>query len=322
MADSTISIFTVPREAEGQRLDRWLAEQLAANSRAEIQRWIGEGRVLVDGKPGKAGRKLERLQEIVVEMPLLQDSDLVAEPIPLAIVYEDDDLLVVDKPAGMVVHPAPGHSGGTLVNAVLYHVPSLLSVGGERRPGIVHRLDKETSGLIVVAKHDGAHRALQRQFASRSVHKVYLALLEGQITPENGRISAPIGRHPTDRKRQAVLPMDPQTGVSKGREAITVYRTIGAYSTRLNSGEMGNFTLVEAVIHTGRTHQIRVHFAWMKHPVVGDTLYGYRRQRLPIDRQFLHAHKLRFHLPGNGEEREFVSPLPADLQAVLDAMTA
>jgi 23S rRNA pseudouridine1911/1915/1917 synthase len=161
---------------------------------------------------------------------------------------------------------------------------------------------------------------LQRQFASRSVHKVYFALLEGVIDPEKGRIAAPIGRHPVERKRQAVLPVDPHTGESKGRTAITDYQTIGLYSTRLVSGQMGNFTLVEAVIQTGRTHQIRVHFAWMKHPVVGDTLYGYRKQRLPIERQFLHAHKLRFRLPGSGEEREFVSPLPADLQSILDSM--
>jgi 23S rRNA pseudouridine1911/1915/1917 synthase len=321
MDENVTQMLTVPIEEEGERLDRWLTAKISGRSRSEIQRWIDEGRVEVDGKLGKPGRKIEAGQEIRVSIPPVDESALEAEAIPLKIVYEDDDLMVIDKPAGLVVHPAPGHSGGTLVNAILHHLPGLEGVGGERRPGIVHRLDKQTSGLIVIAKHDRSHRFLQRQFAARTVHKVYLALLEGQISPENGRISAPIGRHPIHRKRQAVLPVNPQTGETKGREAITEYHTIGLYSTRLNSGEIGNFTLVEAVLHTGRTHQIRVHFAWMKHPVVGDTLYGYRRQRIPLDRQFLHAHKLRFQLPATGETREFIAPLPEELQQILDQMT-
>jgi 23S rRNA pseudouridine1911/1915/1917 synthase len=321
MDENVTQMLTVPIEEEGERLDRWLTAKISGRSRSEIQRWIDEGRVEVDGKLGKPGRKIEADQEIRVSIPPVDESALEAEAIPLKIVYEDDDLMVIDKPAGLVVHPAPGHSGGTLVNAILHHLPGLEGVGGERRPGIVHRLDKQTSGLIVIAKHDRSHRFLQRQFAARTVHKVYLALLEGQISPENGRISAPIGRHPIHRKRQAVLPVNPQTGETKGREAITEYHTIGLYSTRLNSGEIGNFTLVEAVLHTGRTHQIRVHFAWMKHPVVGDTLYGYRRQRIPLDRQFLHAHKLRFQLPATGEIREFIAPLPEELQQILDQMT-
>lgn len=322
MNETTLQTLIVPDEANGERLDRWLAAQLTGRSRSEIQRWIDEGRVRVDDKPGKSGRRLERNQRVTVDVPPIVEAELEAEAIPLMVLYEDGDLLVVDKPAGMVVHPAPGHAGGTLVNAVLHHDPQIEGVGGEKRPGIVHRLDKDTSGLIVVAKNDRAHRALQRQFASRAVHKVYIALLEGQIEPEKGRITAPIGRHPVERKRQAVLPLDPHTGQSKGREAVTEYRTIGLYSTRLVSGQMGNFSLVEAVIHTGRTHQIRVHFAWMKHPVVGDTLYGYRKQRLPVIRQFLHAHKLRFRLPGTGKEMEFASPLPEDLQSILDQMAA
>jgi 23S rRNA pseudouridine1911/1915/1917 synthase len=321
MDENATQMLIVPIEDEGERLDRWLTAKISGRSRSEIQRWIEEGRVEVDGKLGKPGRKIEAGQEIRVNIPPVDESPLEAEAIPLKIIYEDDDLMVIDKPAGLVVHPAPGHSGGTLVNAILHHLPELEGVGGERRPGIVHRLDKQTSGLIVVAKHDRAHRFLQRQFAERTVHKVYLALLESQISPENGRISAPIGRHPIHRKRQAVLPVNPQTGETKGREAVTEYHTIGLYSTRLNSGEIGNFTLVEAVLHTGRTHQIRVHFAWMKHPVVGDTLYGYRRQRIPLDRQFLHAHKLRFQLPATGETKEFVSPLPEELQLILDHMT-
>ncbi|MGB5051991.1 MAG: RluA family pseudouridine synthase, partial [Caldilineaceae bacterium] len=286
-----------------------------------IQRWIADGAVLVDGQAAKASLKAEAGQRVAVHIPAPADTELQAQDIPLSIVYEDDDLLVVDKPAGLVVHPAPGHSDGTLVNAVLHHCPEIAGVGGEKRPGIVHRLDKETSGLIVVAKNDQTHRFLQRQFAARTVQKEYLALLEGRIDPPKGRISAPIGRHPVERKRQAVLPVDVTTGKSAGRESITEYETIAVYHTRLVSGLSAHFSLIRAHLHTGRTHQIRVHCAWMKHPVVGDTLYGYKRQRLSLDRHFLHAHKLRFRLPG-GEEQEFVAPLPPALQALLDGMDA
>jgi len=312
--------FLVPTPAPSERLDRWLAGQLTDQSRSAIQRWIADGLVLVGGQTAKASQKVEPGQSVTLHIPPAVESALRAEEIPLAIVYEDDDLLVVNKPAGLVVHPAPGHSGGTLVNAILYHCPEIAGVGGEKRPGIVHRLDKETSGLIVVAKNDQAHHFLQRQFAARTIHKEYLALLEGRIDPEKGRIAAPIGRHPVERKRQAVLPVDAQTGESAGREAITDYETIAIYDTRLVSGVAAHFTLVRAILRTGRTHQIRVHFAWMRHPVVGDTLYGYKRQRLNLDRHFLHAHRLHFRLP-SGEEREFVAPLPPELQALLDGMS-
>ena len=311
----------VPTPAPAERLDRWLAEQLTQHSRAAIQRWIADGLVLVDGQSAKASLKVEADQQVTVHIPAPADTELQAEEIPLSILYEDADLLVVNKPAGLVVHPAPGHSGGTLVNAILHHCPDIIGVGGEKRPGIVHRLDKETSGLIVVAKNDRSHRFLQRQFAARTVHKEYLALLEGRIDPPKGRITAPIGRHPVERKRQAVLPIDAQTGKSRGREAITEYQTIAIYHTRLVSGLSAHFSLIQANLLTGRTHQIRVHCAWMKHPVVGDTLYGYTRQRLSLDRHFLHAHKLRLRLP-SGEEREFVAPLPPELQALLDGMDA
>ena len=308
---------------EGQRLDRWLAEQLPDRSRSEIQRWIKEGLVAVDGQAARASARLEQGQQIELAIPeIAPPADLAPEALPLTIVYEDDDLLVVDKPAGMVVHPAPGHSGGTLVNAVLHHCPQIEGVGGERRPGIVHRLDKETSGLIVVAKNDHAHRFLQAQFKDRTVYKEYLALVEGRLTPARGRITAPIGRHPDDRKRQAVLPVDPQTGVSAGRDAITDYNVLGVYAAPgTSSGAPATtFSLVSAELHTGRTHQIRVHFAWYKHPVVGDTVYGLRKQRLKLDRHFLHAHRLRLRLPATGEAREFVAPLPAELQTILDQL--
>jgi len=235
---------------------------------------------------------------------------------------------VINKPAGMVVHPSPGHASGTLVNAVLHHCPELEGVGGERRPGIVHRLDRDTSGLIVVAKNDLTHRDLQAQFKARTVYKEYLALLEGQLDPPAGLISAPIGRHPNDRVRQAILSPDPLTGESKGREARTEYHTLSIYSAPIRGSgtAIGIFTLARVILLTGRTHQIRVHFAWRKHPVAGDTLYGYKKQRLDLKRQFLHAHKLRLRMPGNeggnGIEREFVAPLPADLQSTLDYLEA
>lgn len=311
--------FPIADPAPKERLDRWLAGQIPAQSRSAIQRWISDGLVTVDGQRTKASQRLEPGQQVTVQIPPPEETELQAEAIPLAIVYEDENLLVVDKPAGLVVHPAPGHSGGTLVNAILHHCPDIEGVGGEKRPGIVHRLDKETSGLIVVAKNDTTHRFLQRQFAARTVYKEYLALLEGRIDPPQGRIVAPIGRHPVERKRQAVLPVDPRTGESQGRQAITEYELMGLYDTRLNSGSAAHFSLVRAILHTGRTHQIRVHFAWMKHPVVGDTLYGHRRQRLALDRQFLHAHSLGLRLPG-GEEQRFVAPLPPELQSLLDEM--
>jgi 23S rRNA pseudouridine1911/1915/1917 synthase len=316
-------IVTVGPTIQGQRLDRGLAGALPERSRSEIQRWIKEGRVLIRGETAKASLKLAAGDVVTIELPdEPQDCGLLAEDVILAVIYEDADLLVVDKPAGMVVHPAPGHSGGTLVNAVLHHCPDIAGVGGERRPGIVHRLDKDTSGLIVVAKNDMAHRNLQAQFKARSVFKEYLTLLEGKLRPAQGRISAPIGRHPTERKRMAVL----QPGAARerdGREAVTSYRVLGVYSASVHgrNTSLATFSLVSAVLHTGRTHQIRVHFAWMQHPVVGDTLYGLRTPRLPLDRQFLHAHRLRLRLPSSGDEREFVAPLPADLQKLLDSLT-
>lgn len=308
-------LFVAPTDG-GERLDRWLSTALPDRSRSEVQRWIKEGAVTVDGVLAKARLKVEPGQQVVIAVPAVEESRVAAQAIPLAIVYEDEDLLVVDKPAGMVVHPAPGHADGTLVNAVLHHCPDIRGVGGERRPGIVHRLDKETSGLIVVAKHDAAHRNLQAQFKARTVYKEYMALVEGHLQPAQGRINAAIGRHPVNRKQQTIVPADPVTGVSSGRSAVTDYNVLGYFAGRTGTGS-ANFTLIRAVLHTGRTHQIRVHMAWFKHPIVGDTLYGFRRQRIPLDRHFLHAHTLRFRLPSTGEERTFIAHLPAELEAVL-----
>ncbi len=323
-------LLTVSPADAGARLDQYVAAQLPDRSRSEVQRWLKEGRVQVEGEPNaKASLRLEAGMAVHVEPPDAPApvDDLAPEAIDLTILYEDDDCIVVDKPAGMVVHPAPGHESGTLVNAILHHCPQIEGVGGERRPGIVHRLDRETSGLIVVAKNDRAHRALQAQFKARSVYKEYLCMVEGGVEPASGIIDAPMGRHPTDGKRQAVLPpvLNPSTRESEslGRDAVTEYHTLARYvappgMVQGGAGRM-TFSLLRVVLHTGRTHQIRVHFAWRNHPVVGDTLYGPHSSRLPLKRQFLHAHRLRLQLP-NGEPREFTSPLPPDLQRLLDRL--
>jgi 23S rRNA pseudouridine1911/1915/1917 synthase len=243
---------------------------------------------------------------IVVHIPPPAPTELLAEDIPLAIVYEDADVVVIDKPAGLVVHPAAGHDSGTLVNALLGHLPDLEGIGGEARPGIVHRLDKDTSGLIVVAKNDRALQFLQGQFKSRTIKKMYLALVEGIVEPREGIIDAPIGRSQSDRKKMAVT--------RAGRSARTRYRVKQIY-------RQPDLSLVEAYPETGRTHQIRVHFAWLKHPLLGDELYGRHRPIVPSERHFLHAASLALTLP-NGETRAFASPLPDDLQRVLDQLTA
>ncbi|MDH7490272.1 MAG: RluA family pseudouridine synthase [Anaerolineae bacterium] len=288
-------------ERGGVRVDKYVAEAVPDLSRAAVQRLIDEGRILVNGAVVKASYRLEPGDAISVEIPPPVDVSIAPEPIPLDIVYEDADILVVNKPAGMVVHPAFGHASGTLVNAVLAHCPDLAGVGGELRPGIVHRLDKDTSGLIVVAKGDVALRDLQAQFKGREVQKVYLALVEGHVSPPTGLIDAPIGRDPRARKKMAVVPRG-------GREAQTEYRALEFYDEH---------TLVEAHPLTGRTHQIRIHMAFIGHPIVGDPVYGFRKQRAKAPRLFLHAARLAFRLPSTGEWREFQTPLPDDLAAVL-----
>lgn len=309
----------VDASSQGERLDRWLTLQLSDQSRSAIQRWIKTGAVLIDGQNAKTNTRLEVGQLIQVEAPQPSSDDtLLSEDIPLSILFQDQNVIVVDKRAGMVVHPAPGHSSGTLVNAVLYHCPDIEGVGGERRPGLVHRLDKDTSGIIILAKNETTHRFLQKQFQARIVYKEYITLVEGELAPPKGRINAPIGRHPIHRKRQAILPPDPVTGASAGREAVTDYEVCRQYQLALpNSAGVARYSLAKVVLHTGRTHQIRVHMAWHKHPVVGDTLYGYRRQRIQLERQFLHAHRLGIQLPDEETAREFVAPLPPDLEEVL-----
>lgn len=288
----------------GTRLDKYIAQRIAGLSRSRVQRLLEQRLVTIRGRVPKASYEVEVGDLITVRVP--PPEPLVARPetIPLQITYEDADIIVVDKPAGMVVHPAHGHQSGTLVNALLAYCPDLAGIGGKLRPGIVHRLDKDTSGLIVVAKNDAAHSHLQRQFKQRRVEKTYLALTEGRLPAAHGVIDAPIGRDPRHRKRMAVVP-------DGGREAQTEYAV---------REFLADHSYVEARPITGRTHQIRVHFAAIGHPLVGDRVYGYRKQGLPVSRHFLHAAKLAFSLPSSSERAEFVSGLPSDLAAVLESL--
>lgn len=290
------------------RLDKFLVARLPEFSRARLQGLIADGFVAVDGLPAKkSGQTLEGGETVTVRIPPPQPSDLAAENIPLDVIFENDDLLVINKPSGMVVHPAAGHERGTLVNAVLGYEPEIEGVGGEERPGLVHRLDKDTSGLIVVAKNDRAHHWLQDQFRLRQVEKVYLALVDGAPPTPTGRIEAAIGRDPRDRKKMAVVPP------AKGRAAISEYLTLEHFHAH---------TLLEVRILTGRTHQIRLHLTYLKMPVTGDTIYGHRHPSLDITRHFLHAHRLVITLPGEKSPRRFEAPLPPELESVLERLRA
>jgi len=294
--------FEVP--LPGGRLDLALVVHVPDLSRTRLQQLIRSGLVKIDGVViTKPGLRLDggEMVEVIIPAPTLPA--LQAEQIPLDIIFENDDLLLVNKPAGMVVHPSVGHYTGTLVHAALGHSPDMEGIGGEVRPGVVHRLDKDTSGLILLAKNDAAHQQLQRQFKDRSVEKVYLALVDGRPPTPSGRIEAPIGRDPRHRKRMAVV------HAGKGREAITIYHTIESFSEH---------SLLEVHPKTGRTHQIRVHLAFINCPVVGDREYGRRRPTLPIERQFLHAASLALKLPGEATSSSFETSLPSELEVVLD----
>ena len=283
---------------DGERLDRFVSENCPGLSRTHAQKLITEGLVTVNGQSAKAGHRLNAGDAVEVTVPPEPIPTMSPEDIPLDIIYEDSDLLVVNKPAGMTVHPAPGHPGHTLANAVLAHFPELKDEDNTLRPGIVHRLDKDTSGLMVVAKNRAAQANLADQFKSRTVNKSYLVLVKGQLKPETGIIEAAIGRDPRNRQRMAV--------VTRGREARTAYRVV-KYT--------GKYSLLEIKPETGRTHQIRVHLAAIGYPVVGDATYGIKNPHL--SRQFLHASKLGFNLPSTGEYVEYEAPLPEDLERAL-----
>jgi 23S rRNA pseudouridine1911/1915/1917 synthase len=296
----TLELFA---DHDGERLDAFLARRCGHEvSRSSAHRLIAEGQVTVNGAASKPSHRLRHGDDVVVVLPPPQVMTLEAEAIPLRIVYQDEDVIVVDKPPGLTVHPAAGHPSGTLVNALLTICPELANIKGTLRPGIVHRLDKDTSGLLVVAKNPAAQASLTGQLKEREVHKVYLALVRGRVEPPQGVIDAPIGRHPRRRQRMAV--------VEGGRAAQTRYRV-----RELLDDAGVTYSLVEAEPLTGRTHQIRVHFASIGHSVVGDRLYG--KASALVERQFLHAWRLGFRLPASGRYQEFESPLPEDLAGAL-----
>jgi 23S rRNA pseudouridine1911/1915/1917 synthase len=301
--------LVVAAEEAGARIDRYLAGVLPGHSRSQIQRLIKDGKVQIADQSVRSNRTVRAGDEIVVDVPEPVSPAPQAEALDLDIVYQDSDLVVVDKPAGMVVHPAAGHAQGTLVNALLHQIKDLSGIGGELRPGIVHRLDRGTSGLMVVAKNDGAHVELARQFHDREVEKAYIALVWGIVQPGR-RIDLPIGRDPIERKKMSA----------------TARRARSATTRITKSLQLPGVSLLHVAISTGRTHQIRVHLSAIGHPIVGDSVYGGLRRRVPGDlrpvlglkRPFLHAARLVFHHPSDGRKMEFESPLPADLQSVLD----
>jgi 23S rRNA pseudouridine1911/1915/1917 synthase len=292
-------VYNFTADKPGVRLDKYICDKLNELSRARVQRLIAEGHVTVNDQLAKAGLRLNAGDRLKVTLPPAPPSPLTPEAMPLNIIYEDEDLLVVDKPAGLTVHPAPGHPAHTLVNAILARFPHLAALSDSLRPGIVHRLDRDTSGVMAVAKSRLAQTELTEQFKAHSVAKAYLVLVKGHLTPENGVIEAPMGRDPRHRQRMAV--------VAKGREARTEYNVIKY---------IGDYSLLEVKPETGRTHQIRVHFAAIGFPVVGDKIYGVKSPFVP--RQFIHASRLGFTLPSSGEYKEFNSELPADLAQALE----
>ena len=315
-ADEETLTIKVSDEDAGIRLDAYLASRIEKWSRARLQRLIDSQDVIVNGKPVKPSYKVNANDEIEVEFTSSAQTNFSPENIPLNIVFEDDDIVIVNKPAGLVVHPAAGTPSGTLANGLAYHFEKLSTHAGMARPGIVHRLDKDTSGLLVVAKNEAAHENLADQFRAREISKNYVAMVYGVVKQESGLIEQPIARDPRNRTRMAV--------VAGGRGALTLYRVRRSYDS---------FTLLDIDLKTGRTHQIRVHLSWMKHPVVGDELYSGGRENNVADvklranirklkRQFLHAEVLGFSHPTTGEPMKFSAPLPPDLTQFLDQLEA
>ena len=284
-----------------ERLDAFLADYFADLSRSRLQKLIKEGLVKVNDQTVKPSRPLEAGDEVQVLVPMAAPVDVKAENIPLDIVYEDDDVIVVNKPRGMVVHPAVGNYSGTLVNALLYHCKDLSGINGELRPGIVHRIDKETSGLIIAAKNDKAHRGLVEQWQTREVKRYYKALLHGSMGEPGGTVDAPIGRHPKDRKKMAVVPLT-------GRHAVTHYKILERFA---------HYTLIQAKLDTGRTHQIRVHMQYLGHPVVGDIIYGPKGRSAVKIGMLLHSASMEFRQPITGEIIKLEAPVPADFAEML-----
>ena len=291
-------------EAAGERLDSFLAARLPGLTRSAAARLIETGQVLVDGKPARKSAKLAGRETVEVTLPDPEPADALPQDIPLDVVYEDDDVIVVNKPSGLVVHPAPGHPDGTLVNALLHHCGGSLSgVGGELRPGIVHRIDRDTSGLIIAAKNDAAHQALAAQLADHTLARTYEAVVVGALREDGGTVDAPIGRCPSDRKKMAVVP--------NGKRAVTHWEVLERFP---------GLTHVRCRLETGRTHQIRVHMAHLGHPIYGDTVYGGKKPVPGLTGQCLHAVGLRFVHPRTGETVELSCPLSGEFQALLEKL--
>ena len=292
------------KEDAGRRVDAWLAEKLAGMTRSAAQRLLEEGRVTRGGKPLAKNYKLTGTETLEVALPEPEPVDVAPQNIPLDVVYEDGDVIVVNKPKGLVVHPAPGHPDGTLVNALLYHCgDSLSGIGGELRPGIVHRIDRDTSGLIIAAKNDFSHQKLAAQLQDHTLARTYHCIVAGNPREDAGTVDAPIGRHPVDRKKMAV--------VANGRPAVTHWRVLERFQ---------GFAYVECRLETGRTHQIRVHMAYIGHPILGDTVYGNKKPVPGLRGQCLHAVVLRFLHPRTGEAVELACGLPEEFQTQLDKL--
>ena len=295
----TVITITIEQEMAGERIDKALASIQEGWSRSQVGNWLNEGAIKVNGADVKAKYKVKEGDVIEVDVPEVEDLEIVAEDLNLEIVYEDADVLVVNKPRGMVVHPAPGHTTGTLVNGLMHHCKDLSGINGVARPGIVHRIDKDTSGLLMVAKNDVAHEGLVNQLVDKSVTRKYTALVHGHIAHDKGTIDAPIGRDQKDRQKQAI--------VDNGKHAVTHFQVIERF---------GNFTLIECRLETGRTHQIRVHMNYIGFPLAGDPKYG-PKKTIDFPGQVLHAGVLGFNHPVTGEYLEFSAPLPEDFENVL-----
>ncbi len=282
-----------------ERVDAFIASHTEL-TRSFVKKRILEGDVTVAGETVRPNTVLRSGDTVRIVLPAPKETGLEAEEIPLSVVYEDSDLIVIDKPQGMVVHPAPGHASGTLVNALLSHCESLPVIGGEQRPGIVHRIDRMTSGLLVVAKNDAAMNSLSAQFKNRTAHRQYLAVCDGNLKEDSGTVNAPIGRHPSDRKKMAVVP--------NGRDAVTHWRVLWRF---------GSHTLLHLRLETGRTHQIRVHMAYIHHPLTGDDVYGAAKNRFGLEGQALHGYRLSFAHPATGKRMVFTSPVPESFMRLL-----
>ena len=303
--------LVVPASAARMRLDQFLAGIPSLPlSRSRIKELIDQGLVRLNGEQTKASAKIKIADQITVEIPAPQAPSAKPEEIPLDIIHEDDEIIVINKPKGLVIHPAPGNYEGTLVNALLNHCGRLASLGAPLRPGIVHRLDKETTGVIVAAKTDPAYRSLVKQIKERTIEKTYLALVHGAPAEKEGTIEANIGRHPVNRQKMAVLDA---AGSHRSRSAVSRYRVMDI---------LGNYSLLEVKILTGRTHQIRVHLSHIGHPIVGDPVYGRKKEEFQVRGQLLHAYKLSFDHPGSGKRVEFTAPMPREMAEVIDRLTS